>query len=179
MFVPKKKIGFWNRNVYFIFHTITFFFSSSFQGCVYHGHCLANKDCPLSAGMEATPFKVPFEEVRDSLERKRKDLKELNIDLVEKWECEFLRDKEEDEELQRFLTWYHQRVPPERLALRRGLRGGRTENFRMSFSQETSKGRKMHYWDINSLYPAQVSFPVKTYLLISFLSFFFCYKTVP
>ncbi len=80
--------------------------------------------------MEATPFKVPFEEVRDNLERKRKDLAELGISLVEKWQCDFMRDKEEDEDLQCFLARYHEQVPPERLALRQGLRGGRTESYR-------------------------------------------------
>ena len=107
-------------------------------------------DCPLSRGVETTPFKEPMEKVYKKWQEKKRRLQLRGIKVVSIYECQFLRAKEEDPELQRFLETYAQHRPRERLTLREGLRGGRCESLRHHFSQDDVGGRKkLYYFDIN------------------------------
>ncbi len=101
------------------------YFSFSQKGCLWHAHKREDPNCPISRSVETTPFGTPFDKVHQQrLERKRK-LEALGIRVVEKFECEFLREKQENEHLKEFLKTYHRQRPEERLTIRDGLRGGR------------------------------------------------------
>jgi len=83
---------------------------------------------------------------------------------VVKWECEYQRERTSDETLKIFIEdYYRHGRPRDRLCLREGLRGGRTETFRMLFNQTDLPDRRLYYIDKNSLYPTVAiseAFPV-------------------
>ena len=91
---------------------------------------------PFGSNMEAQALAVKR---KLDYYRQRPDIGEV----VCLWECEFDKMLKEDQGLMRFLT--HLPYPTERLRIRTGLRGGRTETFRMIYTGE--KGRKMYYID--------------------------------
>ena len=70
---------------------------------------------------------------------KRRDVGEV----VCLWECEFDQMLKDDADMKKFLT--NIPYPAERLRIRTGLRGGRTETFRMLYTGD--KNRKMYYID--------------------------------
>ena len=148
-----------------------------FQGCLFHAHNREDPDCPISRGVEATPFGTPFDKVHEKrLERKRK-LEALGVRCHEMFECAYVKEKEENEDLKEFLKTYHRQRPENRLTIRQGLRGGRygfckqkqpyflykmhchvvilgfffyrCETFRHYFSHAETPSRKAYYYDIN------------------------------
>ncbi len=106
-----------------------------FLGCLCHGHLSSGEACSLSVGLtknSKTPWGRLIHEVFTQWLRKKIALESGEtplgkVTVVYIWECLYLRQKEEDPNLQEFLQHYYKRRPLERLTLRRALRGGRTE----------------------------------------------------
>ena len=127
-----------------------------FLGCAVHAHSLEQKDCPLSEGMgplSLNPYKKNCLSVQKEWEKRKEFLESNGITLRCMWECEYLKMKENDEQLKSFLANFYQSRPRERLALRDALRGGRTEAFSLIFDADQCPDREMFYMDLNSLYP--------------------------
>ncbi len=106
--------------------------------CLWHGHAAISTECQLSKGLTAhsnTPFnKLCIEAYGEWLNKKAK-LEALNYTVVSKWECQYIKERLEDPHLASFLAEHYQHRPLERLVLRRGLRGGRTESMSIFISR--------------------------------------------
>ena len=132
-----------------------------FNGCLTHYHGALNSGCPISRDFspcDNNPFGVTMESAARAWQNKKKFLEDRGYTVVVMWECQWEALKRSDNEVKTFLaeTLYSRgRRPVERLRLRTGLRGGRTESFRLRFDESRIEGgsRKMYYVDKNSLYP--------------------------
>ena len=140
-----------------------------FNGCLAHYHAHCHRQCPKSASFspaDPSPFGKSMHEAGEAWKRKVAFLQWKGYRVETMWECEWERRKREDPDVKAFLEGelYGQgRRPVERLRLRTGLRGGRTESFRLRYdsAHASCAGRKMYYVDKNSLYPSMAVF--KTY----------------
>ena len=100
-----------------------------------HYHHGVNEDarCPytrLYQPADPAPFGANMEAQALAVKRKLEFYKKSRDvgEVVCLWECEFDQMLKDDKDLQRFLS--NLPYPPERLRIRTGLRGGRTETFR-------------------------------------------------
>lgn len=122
-----------------------------FLGCLFHGHCVIEPDCPLSRHLRAhhpSVFGQSMSQVYRQWLEKRDCLRRQGIQVECMWECQFLRQRETDPELDAFVRGLDR--PPERLTMRDGLRGGRTEAFHLLFSESPAEAetRQLLYIDV-------------------------------
>ena len=110
-----------------------------FQGCFWHG-------CPKCYARDARNNVNGFSmgELYEKTMDKKHMLQNQGFKYIEKWECEFRQELQENEELKDFVTSLNI-VPP--LEPRDAFFGGRTEAFTL-YSQDNIK-----YYDVTSLYP--------------------------
>ncbi|XP_035204371.1 uncharacterized protein LOC118179300 [Stegodyphus dumicola] len=117
-----------------------------FQGCFFHG-C-----SPCYDGDTIHPLKgVSMATLREKTEEATRKLRAQGFHVIEMWEHEFQREKEENPGLQAFLDQHHLR---DRLNPRESFFGGRTNALKL-FHEGDAK-----YVDFTSLYPW-----VRTFLL--------------
>lgn len=129
-------------------------------GCAVHGHCVgleSDETCPLTsrfAAHDKNPFGVPMYEAYKAWEKKKSlyDSLSPNVELIFVWECQFKKEKQENENVRLFLSTLN--LPEERLVPRFALRGGRCEAQRLHFSKQEMPGYSMVVIDRNSLYPS-------------------------
>ncbi|XP_042906674.2 uncharacterized protein [Parasteatoda tepidariorum] len=110
-----------------------------FHGCFYHG-CL---NCYKAEQIH--PFKnVAMGDLRQSTEENTQKLRSLGYNVIECWEHEFQKMKEDDEELKTFLLSHKLK---DRLVPRDAFYGGRTNAVKL-YHEGNAK-----YVDFTSLYP--------------------------
>ena len=142
-----------------------------FNGCLAHYHAAETKDCPKSACFspcDNNPFGTSMQQAGAAWKKKKDFLTSRGYRVVTMWECQWDKEKETNDNVKDFLnTDFYGSLerPKERLRLRTGLRGGRTESFRLRFDQTqfACQNRNLYYVDKNSLYPSMAvfkSFPI-------------------
>ncbi len=127
-------------------------------GCGVHWHRGEEEDCPISknfAPNDKNPFGAECHNVYAAWLRKKAYYERLGLVVKPVWECQANALKDSDPAFARFLkeVFYAEGRPLERLKLRQGLRGGRTEVFRMLYSETALPAERLVYIDVNSLYP--------------------------
>ena len=61
-----------------------------FHGCIYHGHCIINPNCPLTKNKGSLScYDDTFIDLYDRTESRKKDIEKMGHKCVEIWECEF------------------------------------------------------------------------------------------
>jgi hypothetical protein len=121
-----------------------------FHGCVWHAchRCIPNDDEMLPSGKTAG-------KVREEHNKRMRILKNIgNLNILEFWECDVMREIESNIILKKKIANYLITTPW--LRVRDGFVGGRTETVRMLFnSRQNSNGfqYKIRYLDYTSLYP--------------------------
>ncbi len=132
-------------------------------GCAVHYHRQEDPNCPLTQKFlpgSANPFGRRCENAHEAWMKKKLFYSKAGLRVEFIWECEFAKLKEESQSLRRYLSevrYLHGR-PPQRLKIRAGLRGGRTEVFRMLFDAQKEEREDLWYIDKNSLYPTMAVF---------------------
>lgn len=128
-----------------------------FLGCLFHGHCVLDPSCPVSVHLNASQPSIYGEPMhmvyRKWLEKKDYLIKQ-GIKVEWMWECEFKKMKQDKPEVASFVKkLYAGGRPKERLTLRDGLRGGRSEAYCLYFEETAKDAEKyeMLYMDVNSL----------------------------
>ena len=116
-----------------------------FNGCLYHGctSCYPNRDIKHYAAPDRT-----VEELYQATLAKRMALLREGYKVIENWECQWDRQVETNEAVQRFLKSIDL-VPP--LEPRDAFFGGRTGA--VSLHSVAGEGEEIRYVDITSLYP--------------------------
>jgi G:T-mismatch repair DNA endonuclease (very short patch repair protein) len=126
----------------------------SFLGCVHHAHYYYEPSCPITKGLlpdDPNPFGVSAKQVAARWEKKVAFLSQHGYKVHYIWECQFELLKKEIS-VKTFLNRWKKAegVPPRRLEIRKALRGGRCEAFRLLYKRDYQPGRKLLYLDINS-----------------------------
>ncbi|XP_065218772.1 uncharacterized protein LOC135844487 [Planococcus citri] len=125
------------------------------QGCFFHGcpTCFTNRTTPIYAGSKKSDGAITMESRYQNTLAKMEYLKNLESHpiIIEKWECQIIQEGTEDDLLRRHLTDPNLITPI--LTNREAFYGGRTESFCRHHKVDESKGEKIRYIDINSLYP--------------------------
>ncbi|XP_035222242.1 uncharacterized protein LOC118195102 isoform X3 [Stegodyphus dumicola] len=110
-----------------------------FQGCFFHG-CSSCYDGDIIHPLKG----VSMATLREKTEETTRKLRTQGFHVIEMWEHEFQREKEENPDLQAFLEQHHLR---DRLNPRESFFGGRTNALKL-FHEGDAK-----YVDFTSLYP--------------------------
>ncbi|KAG5880700.1 hypothetical protein JTB14_024272 [Gonioctena quinquepunctata] len=119
-----------------------------FQGCYFHGHpsCFKhNRDERLQDN--------PSETLSSRYERtifKTNHLRSLGYEVVEKWECDFRKELQSNQEIVSY-TENHPMISYTPLDPRQAFMGGRTGNTKSYY--KVKSGEKIKYVDVCSLYP--------------------------
>jgi len=130
-----------------------------FLGCAVHCHHAVDSQCPLTRGLapcDGNPFGENPSKVISRFRSKKSFLEDQGLKVDYIWECEWNRAKGNDPRVKEFLDSYL--PPPPRLCIRKGLKGGRCEAFRLKFNKRDFPDKSLHYIDINSLYPTVAIF---------------------
>ena len=118
----------------------------SFHGCHWHGHPKCQKSkLPNNEENILLPSAVLYAMTVDRCVK----LKKLNYKVIEKWECDFDKEMKNISEEEKLFLESLDLV--ERLDIRDGLYGGRTESFRLYWKKYLDF--LFSYYDICSLYP--------------------------
>ncbi|XP_023017938.1 uncharacterized protein [Leptinotarsa decemlineata] len=120
-----------------------------FQGCYYHGH----PKCLKYVRDKLLDNESPKETLNTKYERtvaKNDRIRELGYELIEKWECEFLKECDGNLEMIEFLK-NNSLLKNSPLNPRDSFYGGRTGNTVEYYKVE--KEEKIKYLDVCSLYP--------------------------
>ena len=125
-----------------------------FNGCIVHYHAGKSPRCPFNLHTlpeDKNPFGTTNRVAFEKWTRKKEYLERCGFKVEEMWECEYMKMRNNDEELKDFLIdYYKDGRPPERLTVRHALRGGRVEVFNMLYSDGADfPPRKLYYIDIN------------------------------
>jgi hypothetical protein len=123
-------------------------FVYAFQGCYFHAcrKCFNLNNTQLNVDKYDTM--AMRRERTDSITKK---LKDLGYILIEKWECDFIKELKLDPELDTYLA-NHPIVLQAPLDPRDAYYGGRTESFKI-YHKATEPDEVMDYLDFVSLYP--------------------------
>jgi len=114
-----------------------------FYGCYYHGCPVCFKERnSLNKGLGKT-----FDAVHTATLDRALLLETLGWKVVSIWECEWKRMKDEDPEIEKFVSENKHRLTP--MSPFDSFFGGRVEVFKMLVNDD----RRMNYEDITSLYP--------------------------
>ncbi|KAF4523990.1 hypothetical protein B566_EDAN013832 [Ephemera danica] len=121
----------------------------AFQGCYYHAcrSCFNQNNTKLNVDEHDT-----LAMRRERTDRIIKSIKDQGYDVIEKWECEFLRELKLDPQLEDYLS-HHPMTTQSPLDPRDAYYGWRIESFRL-YHEAFDNGKEMDYVDIVSLYPA-------------------------
>ena len=120
-----------------------------FNGCLWHGclrcHPHPNRDKHSKLHPDRT-----LQEMYEATQLKRQRLESKGYTVVTKWECDWDREVKYNKALQEFLASYELVEP---LNPRDAFFGGRTNAVRLHHEANESKGEKLKYVDVTSLYP--------------------------
>ncbi|XP_072763722.1 uncharacterized protein [Anoplolepis gracilipes] len=126
---------------------VTQYYVLQFHGCFWHGcpRCFrVNRDKPLSLDHTDTNDLCYEHTVATTLR-----LRTRGYRVIEKWECDFDHDINENVEMREYLQ-HHQMLDNEPLDPRHSFYGGRTENIMTRY--EITGTEKVRYVDVCSLY---------------------------
>jgi hypothetical protein len=124
-----------------------------FHGCFYHG-CPKCFQGNFWNSMKQSTMKYIYSKHLNRI----KYIKACNVNLIEKWECEWDHECNNDEET---IEFFKVNKPQKKLNPRDALYGGRNNAFKLYF--KCSPNQKVRYFDYNSLYPSvqkYCSFPI-------------------
>lgn len=119
-----------------------------FQGCFYHGHpeCQKYNRQADIGGVRGDTLHARYQRTLDKVEF----LERSGMRVVQKWQCEWDRQNQEDPEVRAFMAQLPSSpVPP--LDPREAFFGGRTNNCKKHY--QVRDGEQIRYIDICSLYP--------------------------
>lgn len=119
-----------------------------FQGCFWHGclRCFKHRDTRHPRHLGLT-----MQEVYNSTRKKIQFLEEeRGYNVVEMWECDWARLKDEDENVRAFCQGLDFMDP---LNPRDAFFGGRTNAIKMYHRADIGEGEEIRYVDVTSLYP--------------------------
>ncbi len=116
-----------------------------FYGCFFHGcpDCFPNRDRKYRLLSMRS-----MREVYEETQCRAATIRAAGYTLVEMWECQWQRQKQQDPDVKTFMESFHLTT---RLEPREAFFGGRTNAIKLY--DQTEEGEEIHYVDFTSLYP--------------------------
>jgi G:T-mismatch repair DNA endonuclease (very short patch repair protein) len=128
-----------------------------YNGCFYHAHlhdCLINPN--VSPQTNHALFKKTYQEINNDFDKKIAMLLTNHPSEVKKvtivWECQYLKQKKENPELQFFLSNIFKPRPLFRLRPRTAIRGSFTECYALKWIKSENINETFYCLDINGMY---------------------------